>query len=395
MNDPSEGRPPGRHLDAPDDLEEGALLLMADERIEHRIQRGAVAIVVPARNESEQMGKTLESLFGQSKSPQRIIVVANNCTDGGATMALALTYEGVEVIDMPSNPYLKAGALNEGIRLLVDGELLPEFLITMDADTVPDRDFVKHSVAVLAVSPEVGAVSTVCDGKKNLGDTWFGKSLAALQRLEYARAGFSRVRRNIHTLSGAGSVIRIEAVLDVLDARGVLFLETPDNLVEDFETTLEIKRLGWKCVNNYYCHVETDLMLTMPELMKQRTRWVYGTINELRRRGWKPETRGSIVTMWYAVLSIPLFHLWPTLIVLHFVYGNPVIEDFWFMIFVMSYQGYSVKRLGWRMVLLASLVLPDLLFGYVRHAWILKSLFKSYVASAVLLSRKSKSELSW
>lgn len=341
------------------------------------IRRDSVAVIVPARNESEQIVSTLKSLQSQSKKPQRIIVVANNCTDGGLTAGLARS-AGAEVFEMDNNPFLKAGALNQGIRILMEDQTLPEYVITIDADTILDKDFIKNAASVLSNDETIGAMSAVCDGKRKLGNTWFEKTLAALQRLEYSRAGFTRIRQNIHTLSGAGSVIRADAVLDVLAERRVLFAERNDNLVEDFEMTLEVKKHGWRCVNNYYCRAETDLMTTIPTLVKQRFRWVHGTINELRRRGWRPETRASIMTVWFALLSIPIYHLWPVLIAYHFAFGNPVIQDFWFLLFVIGFQVVSVYRLGWKSMLIAALLIPDFLFGIVRHVWILKSVFLSY-----------------
>jgi cellulose synthase/poly-beta-1,6-N-acetylglucosamine synthase-like glycosyltransferase len=242
--------------------------------------------------------------------------------------------------------------------------------------------------------PEVGGVSTVCDGKKKLGKSLFSRWLTLVQQLEYARAGFTRLRVNIHTMSGAGSLLRMRAVLDVVALRGVLFAERMDNLVEDFETTLEVKRMGWECVNNYYCHVQTDLMTTIPELMKQRVRWVHGTINELRRRGWSKETWQSILTMWYACLSIPIFYLWVLLLGLQMMFGNPVLWGFWFLGFVVLFQVLSVHRLGWKMMLLAAMLLPEILFALIRHTWIMVSLVKSYS-----MRRHPKSiiqtELSW
>jgi len=359
-----------------------------------RIKSGDVAIILPARNEADQIGATLEALFEQTKLPKRIIVVVNNCTDGGATAAKARSFRDVEVIEMTNNPFLKAGALNQGVRALVASKELPEFVLTMDADTIPDQDFLENTVNVLNNRPEVGGVSTVCDGKKKLGKTWFARALARVQQLEYARAGFTRLRVNIHTMSGAGSLLRMKAVLDVLQSRGVLFAERADNLVEDFETTLEIKRMGWKCINNYYCHVQTDLMTTIPELMKQRTRWVHGTINELRRRGWHKETWQSILTMWYAYLSMPIYYLWVLVLSVQVSFGKPVLWGFWFLGFVALFQALSVHRLGWKMMLLAALLVPEILFAIIRHAWITVSLVKSY---SMRRHPKSvvQSELSW
>jgi poly-beta-1,6-N-acetyl-D-glucosamine synthase len=358
------------------------------------VDSGAVAVLIPARNEAEQIEGTVQALLAQTVLPDRIIIVVNNCTDDGATAAKARSFPEVEVVEMTENRFMKAGALNRGVQVLMEGGSLPEFLLTMDADTTPDPDFIEHTTAVLQNRPEVGAVSTVCDGKKGLGKNWRQRALAVAQQLEYARAGFTRIRRNIHTMSGAGSMIRTQAALDVLKARGELFAERTDNLVEDFEATLQIKRVGWKVVNNYYCHVRTDLMLTLADLMRQRVRWVHGTITELVRHGWHKETRLSIVTMWYAVLSIPLFYLWILLGAFHVAFGNPQPAHFWFLALVVVFQAVSVYRLGWRMMLLAAFMVPEVLFAVLRHTWILVSLVKSFVVRRVRRPH-AQTELSW
>jgi len=364
------------------------------EKLASRIVPGDVAVLLPARNEAEQISSTIQALIYQTRPPKRIIVIVNNCTDSGATAHMAREFHGVEVVEMFNNPFLKAGALNEGIRTVMASQTLPEFVLTMDADTTPDNDFLENTVNVMNNRREVGGVSTVCDGKQNLGSTRFASQLAEVQRLEYARAAFTRMRKNIHTMSGAGSLLRMKAVLDVVVSRGVLFAERADNLVEDFEATLEVKRMGWVVINNYYCHVHTDLMTTIPDLMKQRVRWVHGTINELRRRGWAPETWQSILTMWYAYLSIPFFYLWFVLIGFNLSVGSPDIKDYWFLGFVILFQAISVYRLGWKMMLVAALLLPEVLFALVRHTWVITSLVKSYSLRHHPRS-VIQSELSW
>jgi len=82
--------------------------------------------------------------------------------------------------------------------------------------------------------------------------------------------------------------------------------------------------------------------------------------------------------MWYAYISMPLYYIWVLLLGIQMMYGNPVLWGFWFLGFVMIFQALSVQRLGWRMMLLAAVLLPEILFALIRHAWILVSLVKSY-----------------
>src|ERR671936_346307 len=74
-------------------------------------RRRRIVAVIPAHDEEEQIGDTVRSLLQQSVRPDRIIVVADNCTD--ATAAVAAACGGVEVLATVDNHSRKAGALNQ------------------------------------------------------------------------------------------------------------------------------------------------------------------------------------------------------------------------------------------------------------------------------------------
>lgn len=67
-----------------------------------------VTVLIPAYNEEVSLHATIDSLLSQSHRPERIIVVADNCTD--STVAIALE-AGVEVIESVDNALKKAGGL--------------------------------------------------------------------------------------------------------------------------------------------------------------------------------------------------------------------------------------------------------------------------------------------
>ena len=60
------------------------------------VRRPSVAVLIPAHNESSGVIPTLQSLRSQLDSGDRIILVADNCSDDTASIAKA---EGVEVIE--------------------------------------------------------------------------------------------------------------------------------------------------------------------------------------------------------------------------------------------------------------------------------------------------------
>src|SRR4029077_10710128 len=72
------------------------------------VTRVRVTVLVPAHNEEAVLGLTLESLAARSRPPDRVLVVADNCTDRTVEVARA---HGIEVVETVDNTEKKAGAL--------------------------------------------------------------------------------------------------------------------------------------------------------------------------------------------------------------------------------------------------------------------------------------------
>ena len=60
-----------------------------------------VTVLIPAHNEAGCIEATLESLLSQSHPPEKIVVVADNCTDDTVSIARRV---GVEVFESVDNP---------------------------------------------------------------------------------------------------------------------------------------------------------------------------------------------------------------------------------------------------------------------------------------------------
>lgn len=94
--------------------------------------RGAAtaAILVPAHNESQNLVPTLQDIRAQLEDGDRVVVVADNCTDDTADVARACQAE-VIVRDCPDKRG-KSYALDWGVRHL--GDARPDVVIIVDAD---------------------------------------------------------------------------------------------------------------------------------------------------------------------------------------------------------------------------------------------------------------------
>ena len=284
------------------------------------------------------------------------------------------------------NQHRKAGALNYGIRHLLCDGLLPDqirFLLVMDGDTELDPHFLKRAQRILERDTAIGGVSAACLGKPIRGDSPWSNLILLFQQVEYGRFAATRLRRNIHTMSGAGSFYRAAALNDLLRQRPDVFEERESNLVEDYETTLALKMLGWRITSNQGCIAYTDLMPTMQMLLAQRIRWVRGTVDEWRRYGWCRATYLSIISMILSVPGIGYAALWGTISArafmlhgAHLDYRYALLVAFWSI-----YQGFSVRHMGYKVVLFEMALIPEISFNLARNYWVLRSVVASYVSS--------------
>jgi biofilm PGA synthesis N-glycosyltransferase PgaC len=106
--------------------------------------------LIPARNESDSIGYTIESIKKQTHSVDRIIVVANNCTDN--TVEISLKY-GAEVFEMAENRYMKAGALNYALEKIIPKLNDDDCILIMDADTILTDDLVAKCLLCINNNP--------------------------------------------------------------------------------------------------------------------------------------------------------------------------------------------------------------------------------------------------
>ncbi|AGK57584.1 family 2 glycosyl transferase [Hyphomicrobium denitrificans 1NES1] len=93
--------------------------------------RPAVAVLIPAHNEAAGIEQTLSSIREQLRSFDRLIVIADNCTDDTASVA---TRAGAEVVERNNLDRIGKGyALDAGFKYL-DAPSAPSVVIFVDAD---------------------------------------------------------------------------------------------------------------------------------------------------------------------------------------------------------------------------------------------------------------------
>ncbi len=266
---------------------------------EEPVGRVRLTVLVPAYNEELTIAATLASLWGQTRTPERVVVVADNCTDATVDIARA---NGADVHHTVDNTDKKAGALNQALAQMLPTMDRKDIVMVMDADSMFVPEFLATAVSRLEADPDLIAVGGVFYGEPGAG------LVGQLQRNEFTRYQryIARRRGRVFVLTGTASLFRAYALRAVADSRGTLIPgyagQVYDTLAltEDNEMTLALKTLGAKMVSPMQCRVVTEVMPGWRALWRQRMRWQRGALENIGAYGL---TRTTLV-YWLQQLGI-------------------------------------------------------------------------------------------
>ncbi len=326
-----------------------------------------VVALIPAHNEEASIGATVRSVLGQSRRPDRIVVIADNCNDATVEIAQSLN---VEVIRTVGNIHRKAGALNYALD-----QVLPHLddqtrVLTIDADTVLSPDWIENALRWQQARPHAGAICTIYQGRNGRG------ILPILQRIDYAQEARRVGRRQgrVDVLTGVATLFTAGLLRQVASERGTTVrgrvgeIYDVDSLTEDFEITLAIKQLGYLPISPRDVVAVTDVMATWADLKRQRTRWQRGTVETLMAYGYSRLTRRHWVTqVWSYGLSL-VFPLMLGLLALSWYVGGISYEPIWLLTLPLFYAEHILLswRLGWKEGLVAISIVPFWIYENFR-----------------------------
>lgn len=337
--------------------------------------RPRLAVLIPAHNEQERISSAIQGLWDQTRPPDLIIVVADNCTDDTAAIAVE---HGAQVFHTEGNRHKKAGALNQAIAWVLPHLDDRDLLLVQDADTVLDPWFTETALATF--NRKVGAVGGVFYGEQG------GGLIGLLQRMEFHRYAWELERSGgkAQVLTGTGTMFRAHVLREVRAARrsgrigGGSGYYSLASLTEDDEMTKAVKTLGYRTMSPAGCAVVTEVMPTLPKLWHQRLRWQRGALENLRDYGWTKVTARYFAQqflMGFGALSFLAYLIWMTTYTS--LYGWPGFSPFWTaigLVFVVE-KTVSVRRAGPLAVLLAALMIPEMLYDLFQHAVYFTSLW--------------------
>jgi cellulose synthase/poly-beta-1,6-N-acetylglucosamine synthase-like glycosyltransferase len=318
-----------------------------------------IVALLPAHNEAESIATTLRALQAQTRVPDMIIVICDNCTDATAEIARE---HGATVWTTSGNTHKKAGALNYALQRVLPDLADDDAVLVQDADSFLDPDF----VAVTAAKLDEGYAAVGGNFRAREG----GGLCGTFQRNEYARYARDNARKQgrVLCITGVGTLFRVSALRAVAGAvasgrlpdSGGGFVYSYATLTEDNWMTLALKHLGLRYVSPKNATMSTEAMLTWTALARQRLRWKRGAFEDLLSfgltrhtlKGWGLQlvsTLGVIATLAYlgSLVLSPWLGFHPKL---------------WFLAITVVYAAervVTVASRGWRVQLFSAAVFPE------------------------------------
>ena len=249
------------------------LLLLA---ISHRIrQRGKsdvapdmvepVSVLIAAHNEAAVIEATLASVLATNyRGRVEVVVVDDGSDDDTAGRVARAAHHDTRITLIRQPQQGKAAALNAALRAAAH-----ELIVMLDADTQFRQDTIGRLLFPFR-DKKVGAVS----GHARVGNqtSW----ITLFQSLEYT-CGFNLDRRAydrwncVTVVPGAVSAFR----KNVIAAAGGM---SEDTMAEDTDLTLMIHHLGYSVTYSPTAIAFTEAPDTVAGLVRQRTRWAFGTL---------------------------------------------------------------------------------------------------------------------
>lgn len=230
-----------------------------------------VSVALAAYNEEPVIERTLQSILASNYPVDEVIVVDDGSRDGTAAAVLGVAAHDARVRLISKANGGKAAALNDALQACT-----ADVVVTLDADTLMGKDTIGNLVRhfardELSGDGRLGGVAglvKVGNRKTNLLTRW--------QALEYlTQIGVDRSAQDslgaIMIIPGACAAWRREAILD---AGGY----SEDTLAEDCDLALTLHRCGWRVTQDDEATAYTEAPETVDDLLAQRTRWTFGTM---------------------------------------------------------------------------------------------------------------------
>lgn len=334
--------------------------------------------LIPAHNEEKIVGAAVAALRDQTRPPDRIVVVADNCTDCTIPLARDL---GAEVFETVDNVHKKAGALNQALTHYLADLDDDDFVFIQDADSVIFTDFLRNAQAWFSRRSNLGALGgTFRALPADPGAGRWERLLWRVQDNEYARyqRDVERLKGKALVVTGTAALFKVGTLRRVKAERGRAlpfgsgeFYDT-QVLTEDNEISFAIMHLGYDILAPHDCLLKTDAMPSLRELYNQRLRWKRGAVENCVQYGLTritlPYWGRQVITMAGVIVTA----LYLASLVWAAFAGGIHVHPFWLMvtgIFVLErFITVSKKGIGEQLLAATMWEIPFEMFLQAVHA---------------------------
>ncbi len=262
--------------------------------------RPPVSVIVPAYNKGSVIRRTIEAVLNLHYPKKEVIVVNDGSQDQTRKVCMEYAKKGkIKLINIKHGG--KSAALNVGVRAA-----RYDIILTVDADSVPNEDSLEKLVGHFH-DKEVGAVTGTMKSFQTKG------TFIIFQFIEYIHMNFQRMCQSffdaILICPGALTAYRKEAI-----QKAGMF--SNDTLVDDFDMTVTLHKVGYKVVYEKTAKVFTFVPDTLKSLWNQRARWTRGGIQIVKKHSdvlFDKKSRGL------AYFSFPMHMAWIVIPIIPFI----------------------------------------------------------------------------
>jgi cellulose synthase/poly-beta-1,6-N-acetylglucosamine synthase-like glycosyltransferase len=240
------------------------------ERRAPEVNRPSLAVIVPAHDEAGLIGETVGAILPQMLPTDRLIVVADNCSDDTAAVAAAA---GARVLVRNDTTRRGKGyALDFAVRhLTVDP---PDIALIVDADCRVGAGCVDRLARACAASSRPVQALYLMDAPAGAGLTGRIAAFAWVLKNQVRPGGLARLGLPCQ-LMGTGMAFPWKSIARADLASG--------HIVEDLKLGLELARDGSPALFCPEARVMSDFPSSAEGFNSQRTRWEHGYLSVLLR----------------------------------------------------------------------------------------------------------------
>jgi hypothetical protein len=231
-----------------------------------------VTVIVPAHDEAGQIEATVRHLAADAGGADRVLVVADNCSDQTAALAAAA---GARVIERNDRTRVGKGfAISFALQHLDAAP--PDVVVLVDADCRVSAGGLATLARIAAATHRPVQAEYVLAAPENPGPLGVVNALAILLRNRVRPRGLRRLGLPC-LLTGSGMAFPWRVLRDAPD--------TGSNLVEDMVMGLELALAGHAPILCPEVAIASELPGERKAELRQRKRWEHGQLHTLATYG--------------------------------------------------------------------------------------------------------------